>query len=1023
MATLKELQKKLDDKSLDPSKLSREQRQIIDELIRRGELKGPTMSTLSGQRDEAAQKIARADQFYADPIGSALAAEDSMFKGRPTAELAGDLTGSIAPYVVMRKKIFGATKNGTLWQKGPGKMLQAATKVADKLPGRFKLIGGALKLLARAADVPAKVVKSPLGRAEIYSVLGGSAGAGTGSITYDMLNEQAGITIANAITDDFRDLPDKEIDQDIMANALRATRTAAYWNAGAAALTPFIFGPLGKAAKHLFNVKGEKAVRLSEIAKEKGLPLPLMTAIEGKALNEKGFLKGALAPLGQSYFKTVGVFPFVSGIGREALQVAEQEAGKQYLDGLVRYAPLMKTAALSSSIYNQAAKTFAERAAVIGSKYQAFETFAEALGNPRVIKLEATNKYAKELYESNRQMFPDIPGYAPGVGDLDVKAIDKYLKGAGDPLNLFIKSMAAIGDNLVTPKEYSGVMQMLNRAIEGTQLNLPTGIVWSMREALEKDFNAFGGKLTKDNLLSDTTIKEGYDAMVAQSGKEFADADIAYKISQGEQLNKKLLDANGTFSAIMGFIKSPLIRSFRKFDSSLFTQRGVNGVRGIESMSRDRMFQTMERDVFASNSPEAIEQFKVIIGAAGKGATPNGKALFEAAKARYMFNAFLKSFDTAGSPQAKSIFNDVAMEAGVKSGNKYMADAMEDLGTDAIARQRGFSIDDVRLNNGIYDVSKIRFGPKDFAEFNINKFMDNLGIGKATEDLGRDKMMKLLGKGGADDFYKFTDYMKAISDVAVSDTSTFLQRRFTLSGGRGVLSGVVIGGGMAAVNPLAPAVFLLLARKAGRMLSDPVALRLMNDALGVDEQLKILKGQKIRGKKYGTGAYRNVTPKLTALGLTQKREAFARLMNYFADEDEDMPRVNPKNIDPIRIQEQLLGMPFDNPKPRYEDKNLPKETVESMFAQDFTPGSGNVETDNQLVDYIQSTVRATDETDIDQELRNEEAERASVMGDVELESPVQQPQATGQVNAAQFQALFPNDPTGAAIAMRGNRRV
>ena len=66
------------------------------------------------------------------------------------------------------------------------------------------------------------------------------------------------------------------------------------------------------------------------------------------------------------------------------------------------------------------------------------------------------------------------------------------------------------------------------------------------------------------------------------------------------------------------------------------------------------------------------------------------------------------------------------------------------------------------------------------AEFNINKFMENLGIGKATEDLGRDKMMKLLGKGGADDFYKFTDYMKAISDIAVSDTSTFLQRRFTI---------------------------------------------------------------------------------------------------------------------------------------------------------------------------------------------------------------------------------------------------
>ena len=118
-----------------------------------------------------------------------------------------------------------------------------------------------------------------------------------------------------------------------------------------------------------------------------------------------------------------------------------------------------------------------------------------------------------------------------------------------------------------------------------------------------------------------------------------------------------------------------------------------------------------------------------------------------------------------------------------------------------------------------------------------------------------------------------------------------------------------------------------------------------------------------------------------------------------------------------------MGTPFENPKPRYDDKNLPKETIESMFAQDFTPGSGNVETDNQLVDYIQSTVRNSDETDIDQESRNVEAERASVMGDVELENPVQQPQATGQVNAAQFQALFPNDPTGTAIAMRGNKRV
>ena len=120
--------------------------------------------------------------------------------------------------------IFGAAKNGALWQKGPGKFLQAASKVADRLPGRLKLLGGALKLVARTADVPAKVWSSPLGKAEIYSVLGGTAGAAAGSITYDTLNEQAGITIATAITDQFRDVPEKEIDQDILANSFRATK-------------------------------------------------------------------------------------------------------------------------------------------------------------------------------------------------------------------------------------------------------------------------------------------------------------------------------------------------------------------------------------------------------------------------------------------------------------------------------------------------------------------------------------------------------------------------------------------------------------------------------------------------------------------------------------------------------------------------------------------------------------------------------------------------------------------------------
>jgi hypothetical protein len=215
MSTIDEIQKKLDNNTLDPNSLTEEQKLIIDELINRGRLTGPTMSELSQKREIATAEVAREKAFTEDPIGMALAAEDSFFKGRPTAVLAGDLTGSLVPFYNMRNQIYGAAKSGNLWKRGPGRVTNIMNAVANKLPGRLKILGGALRLFGRAADVPAKVVASPLGRAEIYSVLGGTAGAGVGSVSYDMLNEQAGVFLSSQITDAFADLKPEEIEADI----------------------------------------------------------------------------------------------------------------------------------------------------------------------------------------------------------------------------------------------------------------------------------------------------------------------------------------------------------------------------------------------------------------------------------------------------------------------------------------------------------------------------------------------------------------------------------------------------------------------------------------------------------------------------------------------------------------------------------------------------------------------------------------------------------------------------------------
>ncbi len=104
MASLKEIQDQINNKTFDPNKLSPRQRKAVDEAIRRGLITGPSMSELQSQRAGAARDVATMEAASKDPIGVRLQQEGSSLDGRSEAVLAGDLIGSITPYVAMRKK-------------------------------------------------------------------------------------------------------------------------------------------------------------------------------------------------------------------------------------------------------------------------------------------------------------------------------------------------------------------------------------------------------------------------------------------------------------------------------------------------------------------------------------------------------------------------------------------------------------------------------------------------------------------------------------------------------------------------------------------------------------------------------------------------------------------------------------------------------------------------------------------------------------------------------------------------------
>jgi hypothetical protein len=179
MASIKDIQNQINNNTFDPSKYSREEKQLIDAAIKKGLITGPSMNQLQTERAGAAKDAATMNAAVKNPIGVRLQQQGSSLDGRSEAVLAGDLIGSITPYVMMRKKIFSAAKSKVPGDKSTGLFARTkmfsnfSDKLTAKLPGRFKLLGGLTKLLAKVADPTiGRVLASPLGRAEVFCIRG-----------------------------------------------------------------------------------------------------------------------------------------------------------------------------------------------------------------------------------------------------------------------------------------------------------------------------------------------------------------------------------------------------------------------------------------------------------------------------------------------------------------------------------------------------------------------------------------------------------------------------------------------------------------------------------------------------------------------------------------------------------------------------------------------------------------------------------------------------------------------------------
>jgi hypothetical protein len=213
---INKLQKTIDDNTFAPETLNPIQLRAVNQFFKKGYLKG-NLKEIATKRAKARQDLAKQETVAKDPIAAALNLDESsipgadfLLSGRSSAVLAGDVSASFMAANYMRDKIADAYKatdmTGMKLTQGKKFFFE---KMADKLPGRYRFLKGAAQLAGKTLDLGERAFRSPLGRGELAVAAAGTAGAGGGSIAYDLMNKSVGPSLMDGLLEDLGNMPTK----------------------------------------------------------------------------------------------------------------------------------------------------------------------------------------------------------------------------------------------------------------------------------------------------------------------------------------------------------------------------------------------------------------------------------------------------------------------------------------------------------------------------------------------------------------------------------------------------------------------------------------------------------------------------------------------------------------------------------------------------------------------------------------------------------------------------------------------
>ena len=1014
MATLQELQKRLDEKTFDPSKLNDDQRAAVDMAFESGQLKGyASVAEVEKERNIGAALVAKEKEKKADPFKTATKGI-FPFTGegieRRDLELVGDVTGMGAVYLKDMPKIVSEFQKNPQVGLGADKLRAAVTnfdkyeKLFSRLPvvRNVKMLGSVARAFGRVVDGFRTVSKAPsqLLVTTIKGDLTGAVGAGAGSVLYDAAN--IATDFSTAANNDLGDISNNDVkklpySQQVLVHSAEAMRNSVFFNLGGSSLGPILSQTL-RGMKGILGL-GKESKELAEAASKKGINLSASTVAQSEKFGGK---------IVAGFEKTFGVFPFANIFAKKQRANVEKQLFETFLDNVISKAPLEQVGMLQYQFLPAMQKNFLDFNKTIQTQFKTLDNIIETMNNPRFIPTANVKKVAEDFMKRMEatQEAAFLGKRVPDTGVPEYLASKSKVSDFSDPLMDTINKIRSMGDQ-ITPSEYEGVMRTLTRSLFKTSIKDPSQIAYSLRTAFKEDFNKIANPDNIQGYLASSNFKQQYDDILSSTGKEAADEFASKTMVKMKDFGEQLELANKYFSTIVGKFDGPIANKIVNGSANIFSVKGMLNNLPLKK-TPDQMWSDVIHKEFSKGTADGIKELKYLFGVEN----PNfkeGVELFNRARSRYLWDAFMKSMEKQPNLAGKTIADrlDEAEKVGAIQYKGY-EEIFDAAGTKSIERTvRVDPIKAQRYKIGEVDARDIMIKAGEAGNFNIKKFREAMGYtDEASKEASMAKWTEMFGggaqgKAAANDLRQMIDILDKEYGKLISDSQQFIMRRLILQGGAaGAAGAFVIGGGsIASAIP-----FALLLGSGGYLLSSPQALKLMLDVYSDIERFDKL------GKVMSPG---------------NMPKSMFKLLNWAAQEDKDFPDVDPKKINFEEVTDYLINKNIVVPELGFSKNAIPKKIRDSLYPEDLVIDKSTQAEDISGVNFLVGSDKGGQKANSivnyipPGNTMNTTPAYQGLVDPKYLQT--QNVQNIQPVNANQFKALFPNDPLSQAIAERGQQ--